>query len=185
MPSKAKVVKGKPKGHKPPAAKPRAVAGLAVPAPRPRAQVAERLQAADAFIRSGRSLAEIAKAHTRSWATIQSWCKDEAWEDRRREFLLSDSGQADILGGKVREMLVKLQEGQSALTGPMANTILIAKRAEREIRGDRYNFTQLVSVIQTFLRHLRAADPSLLPLLEPHVEAFLQAQKESMLPRGR
>ncbi len=154
-------------------------------APRPRADVAERLQARDAFVRSGRSLKQIAEAHNRAWATVHAWSAEEGWEDQRREFLMSDSGQADILGLKVREILIKLQEGTRELSGATANTILMAKRAEREIRGDKYNFTQLFAIVRTFLVHLRAADASLLPLLEPHIESFLQAQKEAMLPRGK
>lgn len=189
MPSKARMVKRKPKAGKPPVAKSKAAGGAGrppvLPVSKPHATVAERLQAEDAFVRGGRTLAEIGAAHGRSYPTIHAWARESGWEEKRKEFLLSDSGQADILDSSVRELLLKLQQGALALTGPLANTILMAKRAEREIRGDKYNFTQLFMMTRAVIGHLRAADPGLLPLLEPHIEAFLQAQKEAMLPRGR
>jgi hypothetical protein len=148
-----------------------------------RAEIEERIQAEHAFVREGRELREIALAHARPYSTIQHWARDGKWEDKRRRFLLSDEGSADILQHKVSELLLDLMQGHSRLTAPMAHTILVAKKAEREIRGDRYSLTQLFAVIQGFLAHLRAADPSLLPVIEPHVEAYLQAQREILLKR--
>jgi hypothetical protein len=183
------MVKRKPKAGKSSVAKSKAAGEAGRPpvlsVPKIRATVGEKIQAEDAFVRSGRSLSEIGAAHGRPYNTIKEWSREYGWEEKRKEFLLSDSGQADILGGSVRELLLKIQTGNQALTGPIANTILMAKRAEREIRGDKYNFTQLFVMTKAFIAHLRAADAGLLPLLEPHVEAFLQAQKEAMLPKGR
>lgn len=153
------------------------------PTSKPRASRLEKIQAEFAFVREGRTLPEIAEAHDRAYSTVLRWFKDGLWDQARKRFLLSDSGQADIIMNAVQKVLLQLQDGTRDLTAPTANMILQAKRAEREIRGDKYSFTQLFAIIKQFLGHVRAADPTLLPVLEKHIEAFLEAQKEDLLAK--
>lgn len=147
-----------------------------------RATALEKAEAEWAFVREGRTLQEIATAHGRTFSTIQQWAKQGLWEQARKNFLLSDQGQADILQDQVRMILLDLQKGTRQLTAPLAHMILMSNRAAKEMRGDRYSMAQLFVVLKDFLRFVRAAKPDLLPLLEPVVEAFLQAKKAEMLP---
>lgn len=146
-----------------------------------RASTLERAEAEWAFVREGRTLAEIAQAHGRSYNTVKEWAQAGLWEAARRSFLLSDQGQADILQDQVRKLLMDLQTGERTLTAPLAHTILLASRGAKEMRGDRFSWSQLFAILKDFLREIRAADPSLLGLLEPHVERYLQNRKAELL----
>ncbi|MEW5763593.1 MAG: hypothetical protein AB1824_01340 [Acidobacteriota bacterium] len=149
-----------------------------------RGRLLEIQEAEWAFVREGRSLAEIAQAHGRPYRTIQQWAQAGLWEAARRQFLLSDQGQADILQEELRKVLLDVQRGIRPLTAPLAHMILVTSRAAKEMRGDRYSVSAVFAVMKDFLRHIRAAQPDLLDHLEPHVEAFLKAMRTDLLPKG-
>jgi hypothetical protein len=155
----------------------------AEPAKRSRASYQERLQAEHAFVHEGLSLADIAKGHARAYATIKEWHDAGEWDKARKAFLISKAGAADIIERKFQQLLMQIEGSEAMISGAQADTVLKVAKAVDMLRGDRYTALQAFMFFKDFAQYLRAAQPDLLPLLEPHVERFLQDLRKTLLAR--
>lgn len=154
----------------------------------PIGKLRDRTEGEVAFVREGRTLAEVALALDAAPAMVQRWYLDGGWEKKRQQYLLSSDGVCALLEQQLRLRLLRVQKmcdaGKDDLTGKDADTILKFAKAVRELRGDKASLMQTVAVLQDLILFLRGACPDLLPALEPHVESFLQAKRKAALANG-
>ncbi len=181
MPRKGGIVGRKWKHHKADDKKP---PPIPISVSKGNSEFQERLQAEHAFIREGAKIMDIAKVLDRSAATVGRWAQEGGWESKRRAMLASKDGAADILERKLLQMLMEVEEGKRELSAPLADSILKITTAVDRLRGEKLTVTTIFAILNLFVAHVKAGEPSLLPRLEAHVESFLESRRKIALAGG-